>query len=1108
MATLPDRVARLEEVIGSSATGALVARVVHLEVCCLGSAAAGPLLQRTSKLEELIGCDPGTAPVAPIAAPVAPVTPVAAVAVAAVAAVADGPAEVADAAASSQDVAAEAPPEAPVAALADGPAEVVDAAASSQVDQPEVFALPAAKRRRCNELRQEGGYQLEANAGSVAPNPKAFKVHPLREEQLRSLAWMYSREACRDGFKGGMLADKMGYGKTATTIGMLSEKPGQVPDERPSGYIRNPATLILCPPHLVEQWEGEFFKFLGDEVQLLRPTPPSKAKDRETLALPPIPFTGSQLFTVDVRDLSELSEEVHHHNARLTPEKRLQEGDNIESLLVQLPPGYFFVTEDSGGERRASSTRTATWNFQHFLDENCRPGCTVQVTVRREKKPRIEPFRGDGPFRILTIANSKDFARLRLKDLLPPEPFNVVLVSTGILGSERHMMHVSQVVCSWHGEKSQSMLCDGKPMSVRQKMLHECVDKWHQKDSFLRAALATSPTLLETMWWNRMVLDEFHESESWITRVREVMKSLGATYRWGLSGTPPLDTTDAVLEVAELLWYATDATAPFMSEALKHRKSRKQDSKTWLADEENKQKIHGECQAMIRDVVRQNSSQLVEAIAVQEHEEFVQFTAQERLIYRQACHDHEMFVEQLAYEGASVDTREALLKRCAHFCLEMDAGDAGEAVRFLGRRKRAHIEQLQQQLELEACRAAHLSVWESCKHGLLAHKAQHAEAEKFIHEVYQTSEQVWKEKDPEKKSFEMQIVLYDQNGERRLRPEVRFKQPFRDAHVYPRLNFRHLVQHAVARKCVHSEPRAERLLSQLQVCAQIPCRDPQHLPVAMSAGFQVLANLLDTAHRSLDFYTGQMRSLSDIESLRNEQCSVCLTPKDDLAALVMLPCSHIFHRDCVRSALETNPKCPYCRAHAPKKSMSSVLLEVEVATSAAEPLPAELRSHGSKLLAVARRLQKIRTEDPKAKAIVFVQWQELENKVARALQGHGLPVLQLPRGKNAGREMATVMKSFTTSEEAFVLLLSLEHAASGSNLTAANHVILVHPMNADTLSSAVAYERQALARVRRVGQERAEVHVWRFVTRETVEEHMHQLHCRADPPDQARGGGA
>ena len=58
--------------------------------------------------------------------------------------------------------------------------------------------------------------------------------------------------------------------------------------------------------------------------------------------------------------------------------------------------------------------------------------------------------------------------------------------------------------------------------------------------------------------------------------------------------------------------------------------------------------------------------------------------------------------------------------------------------------------------------------------------------------------------------------------------------------------------------------------------------------------------------------------------------------------------------------------------------------QVEVATCAAEPLPPELRSHGSKLLAVARRLQTIRAEDPKAKAIVFVQWQELENKVPAA----------------------------------------------------------------------------------------------------------------------------
>ena len=196
---------------------------------------------------------------------------------------------------------------------------------------------------------------------------------------------------------------------------------------------------------------------------------------------------------------------------------------------------------------------------------------------------------------------------------------------------------------------------------------------------------------------------------------------------------------------------------------------------------------------------------------MEEHDEFVQFSVEEQFIYRQACHDNGMFDVELAYQGASSITREALLKRCAHFCLDADAQDAEEAVRFLGRDKRARIQHLQQQLEIEAARAAHLSIWETVKHALLAEKAQHAEAEQFIHGVYRTSDHAWKAKDPEQKCFEMQIELYDREGRLRLRPEVHFKQPIQDAEVYHRLNFRHAVQHAVARRCC---PQAERILSE------------------------------------------------------------------------------------------------------------------------------------------------------------------------------------------------------------------------------------------------------------------------------------------------------
>ena len=113
-----------------------------------------------------------------------------------------------------------------------------------------------------------------------------------------------------------------------------------------------------------------------------------------------------------------------------------------------------------------------------------------------------------------------------------------------------------------------------------------------------------------------MVLDEFHESESWKTAVREVMKSLGATHRWGLSGTPPLNSTDSVLEVAELLWYATEGdslVSPAMSKALKYRQSKTNAAKSWLANAANQEEVQKECQVMIRDFVRQNESTLVKA---------------------------------------------------------------------------------------------------------------------------------------------------------------------------------------------------------------------------------------------------------------------------------------------------------------------------------------------------------------------------------------------------------------------------------------------------------------------------------------------------------------
>ncbi|KAL9602375.1 MAG: hypothetical protein Q9179_002557 [Wetmoreana sp. 5 TL-2023] len=151
-----------------------------------------------------------------------------------------------------------------------------------RIDHLSDLTMPAFTLRSCRNWQQA--------AYSFGPSKPA-----LRTEQSRTLRWMlfqegsqkfgpYAEEALEEArledfgiqimmsclrygkFLGGVLAQEVGFGKTAVILALIDATQGStvLPNET-YGKIATRATLILVPPTIVGQWRGQVDKFLGKE---------------------------------------------------------------------------------------------------------------------------------------------------------------------------------------------------------------------------------------------------------------------------------------------------------------------------------------------------------------------------------------------------------------------------------------------------------------------------------------------------------------------------------------------------------------------------------------------------------------------------------------------------------------------------------------------------------------------------------------------------------------------------------------------------------------------------------------------------------------------------
>ena len=144
------------------------------------------------------------------------------------------------------------------------------------------FQLPAFS------LDNSSGYAL------IQQPPNLCRGRTLRNEQLRSLRWMLEREridgrpfanqvieeAClpalnarleakavvNQQIRGGIVADEVGYGKTAIFLGLIDSTWTQYRHTpKYPGFIPTDATLIIVPNVITRQWEAEYATFLEED---------------------------------------------------------------------------------------------------------------------------------------------------------------------------------------------------------------------------------------------------------------------------------------------------------------------------------------------------------------------------------------------------------------------------------------------------------------------------------------------------------------------------------------------------------------------------------------------------------------------------------------------------------------------------------------------------------------------------------------------------------------------------------------------------------------------------------------------------------------------------
>ncbi|KAL5333911.1 hypothetical protein BJX70DRAFT_405782 [Aspergillus crustosus] len=955
--------------------------------------------------------------------------------------------------------------------------------------------------------------------GAQPPN---FRLK-LRPEQLRSLSWMVGQEKEDIGafveeeteeallpslmwraegkvtvlktVRGGILADDVGYGKTAIVLGLIDTLAEMADIDLSAplvkyGFIPSKATLIVVPSIMLHQWKSEIVKFLGKKYKVLVV---STALAVGKLSIAEIRNCDIIIISWSVFNTSAYYQRLQRFSgASQVPPKP---GRNFDDWFLRAHGSmmnHAQVLTDQGPRAFLEALRASSAQVKDAREDDRYTPSKRLIGKQYEMANggRTKSTNGgisyadlsdaEGESEVSDEDDTEDVSYAKVDELLklvPPIP-------SSAQGTKKAL-----------DDEAEDEDANHKKPPARSKKSQTTNNDWQEFNISKTGKTQDWETVrnlpLHAFTFNRLVIDEF----TYINTDRLLqLRILKARSKWVLSGTPPLNDFVDVNTIAPFLnvhlGIDDDGELHSQNRRLKALHRQRSDAETFQSfqaprSEAWHRRRHEIAQTFLDGFARRNVAEIDE-IPSTEHIVLVHQSPAEKAIYLELYKQLMTYNRQLRRSGSrgrfssdqadrldeiitsSSTPEEALIKRCTSLALQDRWDDDSKPEVVTCKSLMAVREEQLENLKDDLKSKLKLAAWV-----YLAVDREHEKFNKFMESVY-------------RHDF----------GDMPVTGEVGhlLKTAIKDSKKEDWKPFFASPSHEAEDDSKDEEEEHDSLPLPIK-----PTNVREFEPILREVTTTIRNLIVEWVLRSraLRF----LKAVKDVQTTSHAQprptCDNCQTTPSQLFKINILgSCGHALCSTCTQKVPERE-ECAVqgCRGSGKQFNIISALtLGSDTGPDAQESSTAQSidrtsRFGGTKLDAL---IDIIRTQIPSSeRALLFIQYPELMDVASNALKAAKIQHTVITTTDRTSTQKIEKFQKAGFGENKVLMLNLGSEMAAGLNLQCANHIIFLSPLHTQTQYNYDSAMIQAIGRCRRYGQTK-HVHVYHLLAKNTVDVNIFQ----------------